>query len=283
MRCSTSCSANSAGNLAGLDAARRTEALVKTQLLPQSELSLQSALAAYENGKAEFAMLLEAQRQIRTARQELLKSQVEAQCAWPTSNASWEKTCEDLHHPARHRRCSAPWAPAATGSAPVRRRMRPTATRPRGGRLGTQGAQAALLPQPDGAGRHLADAEEGPDGHGLRRGLRGRGRGQLAGRGGGVAAQLRISTEKIQKLGVRTEAASLRLLGRTVRAAGRVEPDERRVAVVAPKFEGYVERLHVNATGQPVSRGPAAVRGLQPRTGGGAARVRSSRCRACGR
>ena len=36
-------------------------------------------MAAYENGKAEFAMLLEAQRQIRKARQELLKSQVEAQ------------------------------------------------------------------------------------------------------------------------------------------------------------------------------------------------------------
>ena len=66
-------------NLAGLDAARRTEALIRSQMLPQSELSLQSAVAAYENGKAEFAMLLEAQRQIRKARQELLKSQVEAQ------------------------------------------------------------------------------------------------------------------------------------------------------------------------------------------------------------
>ena len=68
-----------AGKLASLDAARRSEALVKAQLLPQSELSLQSTLAAYENGKAEFAMLLEAQRQIRSARQELLKTQVEAQ------------------------------------------------------------------------------------------------------------------------------------------------------------------------------------------------------------
>ncbi|MBT9597339.1 MAG: TolC family protein [Vitreoscilla sp.] len=66
-------------NLAGLEAARRNETLLKTQLLPQSELGLQSALAAYENGKAEFAMLLEAQRQIRKARQEILKSQVEAQ------------------------------------------------------------------------------------------------------------------------------------------------------------------------------------------------------------
>ena len=66
-------------NLSGLDAARRTESLVQTQLLPQSELGLQSALAAYENGKAEFAVLLDAQRQIRKARQELLKSRVEAQ------------------------------------------------------------------------------------------------------------------------------------------------------------------------------------------------------------
>ncbi len=66
-------------NLAGMDAARRTETLIKTQLLPQTELGLQSAVATYENGKAEFAMLLEAQRQIRKARQELLKAQVEAQ------------------------------------------------------------------------------------------------------------------------------------------------------------------------------------------------------------
>jgi len=66
-------------NLAGIDAARRTESLLKNQMLPQSELTLQSALSAYENGKAEFAMLLEAQRQIRKARQEILKAQVEAQ------------------------------------------------------------------------------------------------------------------------------------------------------------------------------------------------------------
>jgi Cu(I)/Ag(I) efflux system membrane fusion protein len=67
--------------------------------------------------------------------------------------------------------------------------------------------------------------------------------------------QVRISTEKIQKLGVRTEPAAMRLLGRTVRAAGRVEPDERRVSVIAPKFEGYVEKLLVNATGQAVAKG----------------------------
>jgi Cu(I)/Ag(I) efflux system membrane fusion protein len=42
-----------------------------------------------------------------------------------------------------------------------------------------------------------------------------------------------------------------------VRAAGRVEIDERRVHTVSAKFEGWIERLHVNATGQPVARGQA--------------------------
>ena len=71
----------------------------------------------------------------------------------------------------------------------------------------------------------------------------------------GASTALRISTEKIQKLGVKTDAARLRVLEQTVRAAGRIEPDERRLSTIAPKFEGYVERLHVNVTGQAVRRG----------------------------
>ena len=66
---------------------------------------------------------------------------------------------------------------------------------------------------------------------------------------------IKVSSEKIQKLGVRTEAAALRALGQSVRASGRVEIDERRVHAVTPKFEGYVERLHVSFTGQAVRRG----------------------------
>ena len=76
--------------------------------------------------------------------------------------------------------------------------------------------------------------------------------------------QVRISTEKIQKLGVRTEPAAMRLLGKTVRAAGRIEPDERRVFAVTAKFEGYVERLHVNATGQPVAKGQPLFEAYSP-------------------
>ena len=70
-----------------------------------------------------------------------------------------------------------------------------------------------------------------------------------------AANQLSISTEKIQKLGVRSEAAQLRRLDKTVRAAGRIEADERKTYAISPKFEGYVERLHVNVTGQSVAKG----------------------------
>ena len=78
------------------------------------------------------------------------------------------------------------------------------------------------------------------------------------------AGQVKISTDKIQKLGVRTEAAQLLPITRVVRAAGRIEPDERRVALIAPKFEGYVERLHVNATGQAVAKGQPLFEAYSP-------------------
>jgi Cu(I)/Ag(I) efflux system membrane fusion protein len=67
--------------------------------------------------------------------------------------------------------------------------------------------------------------------------------------------QVKISTDKIQKLGVRTEAATMRDLSRIIRAVGRVETNERLTYTVAPKFEGWIEKLHVNTTGQAVGRG----------------------------
>ena len=66
-------------NLAALDAARRTEVLARNSLGPQSEINYKAALVGYENGKVDFATLLEAQRQIRRSRLEELKARVEAQ------------------------------------------------------------------------------------------------------------------------------------------------------------------------------------------------------------
>src|SRR5947209_3570734 len=50
---------------------------------------------------------------------------------------------------------------------------------------------------------------------------------------------VKISPKRVQMLGVRTEAASLRSMAHTVRAIGTVAADERRIGVVNPKFEGW--------------------------------------------
>ncbi|MGE5027297.1 MAG: efflux RND transporter periplasmic adaptor subunit [Betaproteobacteria bacterium] len=71
----------------------------------------------------------------------------------------------------------------------------------------------------------------------------------------GAGSQIKIGPEKIQKLGVRTEAAAMRDLARVVHAVGRVEANERLTYTIAPKFEGWIEKLYVNTTGQPVGRG----------------------------
>jgi outer membrane protein TolC len=68
-----------AENLSALDSAQRIEKLVRSSLLPQAQMTFEAALAAYENGKVDFATLLDAQRQIRKARLDELKAQTDAQ------------------------------------------------------------------------------------------------------------------------------------------------------------------------------------------------------------
>ena len=66
-------------SLAGLEVARRLESLVGGGLLPQAEVNLNAALAAYENGRADFAAVLDAHRQLRRARGELVKARGDQQ------------------------------------------------------------------------------------------------------------------------------------------------------------------------------------------------------------
>ncbi len=66
-------------NVAALEAARRVEELTTTSLLPQAQATLEAALVGYETGKVDFATLLDAQRQIRKARQDRLKAQADVQ------------------------------------------------------------------------------------------------------------------------------------------------------------------------------------------------------------
>lgn len=66
-------------SLAGMKSARRVEELVASSLLPQAELTLQAALAGYETGRVDFAAVLDAQRQIRKAREDLVRARADQQ------------------------------------------------------------------------------------------------------------------------------------------------------------------------------------------------------------
>jgi Cu(I)/Ag(I) efflux system membrane fusion protein len=69
------------------------------------------------------------------------------------------------------------------------------------------------------------------------------------------AGTLKISPDRVQKLGVQSAPVELRALTRTIRAIGTVQADERRLYTVNTKFEGWIDQLYVNATGQTVKRG----------------------------
>lgn len=64
-----------------------------------------------------------------------------------------------------------------------------------------------------------------------------------------------LSPEKIQALGVRTEAVRRSALASLVRASGTVEIDETREYAIAPRFEGWVATLYANQTGMRVRAG----------------------------
>ena len=69
------------------------------------------------------------------------------------------------------------------------------------------------------------------------------------------SGQVKISLDKMQKLGVRTEVAKLREITRTVRAVGKFQVDERLLHTVTTKFEGHIDELYVNTTSELVKRG----------------------------
>jgi membrane fusion protein, copper/silver efflux system len=68
------------------------------------------------------------------------------------------------------------------------------------------------------------------------------------------AGTVKISLDKVQLLGVRTEPAAQRELKRALQAVGTIQANERLLYKVTPRFEGWIEKLHVNTTGQQVKR-----------------------------
>jgi membrane fusion protein, copper/silver efflux system len=74
----------------------------------------------------------------------------------------------------------------------------------------------------------------------------------------------KLSASQIRQFGVTFGTVEVRRLTTTARTTGVVVFDETRLVQVTPKFGGFVERLYVNATGQPVRRGQALLDVFSP-------------------
>ena len=66
---------------------------------------------------------------------------------------------------------------------------------------------------------------------------------------------VKVSLGKVQRTGVETTLVGKHAITRTIKAPGVVELDERRSAVVAPRFDGFVERVFDITTGKHVKKG----------------------------
>jgi Cu(I)/Ag(I) efflux system membrane fusion protein len=64
-----------------------------------------------------------------------------------------------------------------------------------------------------------------------------------------------IEQDKQHLIGVKTVEAAVKPMQKTIRTVGRIEYDERRLATVNTKFEGWIENLHVDYTGRFVKKG----------------------------
>ncbi len=69
------------------------------------------------------------------------------------------------------------------------------------------------------------------------------------------AGAVKISADRIQKLGIRIAPAEMRPHVRTIQATGLVHFDEGRQIVVTARFDGWIEKLLVSHTGDSVRRG----------------------------
>jgi len=69
------------------------------------------------------------------------------------------------------------------------------------------------------------------------------------------APAVEIPPERQQLIGVKTVEVAVRPLQKIVRTVGRIEYDERRLATVNTKFEGWIEKLYVDYTGRYVKKG----------------------------
>ncbi len=75
---------------------------------------------------------------------------------------------------------------------------------------------------------------------------------------------IKVSLDKVQRSGVRTEAAEMRRIARPIRAPAISKPDERTLWSVTLRADAFVEELYVNETGKHVKAGEHLFRFYSP-------------------
>jgi Cu(I)/Ag(I) efflux system membrane fusion protein len=80
----------------------------------------------------------------------------------------------------------------------------------------------------------------------------------------GPAGTVTIDASARQNIGVRTHIAEQRAFTHSIRTIGRVGFDEEQLTRLHPKTEGWVEKLLVDKTGQPVKQGATLLRLYSP-------------------
>ncbi|QCI66045.1 efflux RND transporter periplasmic adaptor subunit [Phreatobacter stygius] len=71
----------------------------------------------------------------------------------------------------------------------------------------------------------------------------------------GDGGAIRLTPGRIQRTGVKTEPAALRVIRTVIRAPGTIQLDERRIAVISLRTEGWVQKVEDVTTGSRVRKG----------------------------
>ena len=84
---------------------------------------------------------------------------------------------------------------------------------------------------------------------------------------------VKVSPRKLQRTGVRSELVERRVVSRPVRVPGTLQPDERRVTVVATRSDAFVEAVENVTVGDLVRKGQPLVKVYSPEINSAAAQL----------
>jgi Cu(I)/Ag(I) efflux system membrane fusion protein len=77
-------------------------------------------------------------------------------------------------------------------------------------------------------------------------------------------SEFKLSLDRVQRAGVRSEEAGMRRLSRPIRAPGVARLDERTLRIVTLRSDGFIEKLYVNESGRAVQAGEPLFRVYSP-------------------